>query len=119
MPEISPPPPTQQKTAWIGLACWRRISMPMVPWPAITSGSSKGWTKLSFSRFIEFDRVRVGVIVRVAGEHHFAAPRLDGMHLDQRRRRRHDDDRPAADLGRRQRNPLGMVAGRGADDAAA
>ena len=27
--------------------CWRRISMPTVPWPAITSGSSNGWTKVS------------------------------------------------------------------------
>ena len=26
---------------------WRRISMPTVPWPAITSGSSNGWTKVS------------------------------------------------------------------------
>ena len=26
--------------------CWRRISMPIVPWPAMTAGSSKGWMKV-------------------------------------------------------------------------
>ena len=36
------PPPMGTKTAWISPGCWRRISMPMVPCPAITSGSSKG-----------------------------------------------------------------------------
>ena len=39
-PAISPPPPTATKMASIGPPCWRRISMPMVPCPAITSGSS-------------------------------------------------------------------------------
>ena len=39
----------------------RRISRPTVPWPAITSGSSKGWTKVSFSLFSRLERVRVGV----------------------------------------------------------
>jgi hypothetical protein len=115
--EIRPPPPTQQKTASIGLACWRRISMPMVPWPAITSGSSKGCTKLSFSLSRVPER-GVGVIVGLAGEHHFAASRLDGLYLDLWRRRRHHDHRPAAEPGRRQRHALGMVAGRGADHAA-
>jgi hypothetical protein len=45
-----------QNTAVIGplwRECWRRISMAMVPCPAITSGSSKGCTKVSFS--VEFD----------------------------------------------------------------
>jgi hypothetical protein len=35
------------KIASIGPWCWRRISMAIVPWPAITSGSSKGCTKVS------------------------------------------------------------------------
>jgi hypothetical protein len=47
-PLIRPPPPMATKIAWIGAECWRRISMPIVPWPAITSGSSKGCTKVSF-----------------------------------------------------------------------
>ncbi|MDT4818725.1 hypothetical protein FQZ97_518250 [compost metagenome] len=50
-PEISPPPPMATKTAWIGPGCWRRISMAMVPWPAITSGSSNGWMKVSLCFF--------------------------------------------------------------------
>jgi hypothetical protein len=46
MPAISPPPPTGTNTASIGPACWRSNSMATVPWPAMTSGSSKGWMKL-------------------------------------------------------------------------
>ena len=45
-PLISPPPPMARNTAASGPWCWRRISMPMVPWPAMTSGSSKGWMKV-------------------------------------------------------------------------
>jgi hypothetical protein len=67
---------------------------------------------------LEFQRVRVRVIVGFAGEHHFAAAALDGQHLDLWRRRRHHDHCPAADLGRRQRDTLRMVAGRGTDHAA-
>ena len=40
MPAASPPPPMGMKIASIGSGCWRRISMPIVPWPAITAGSS-------------------------------------------------------------------------------
>ncbi len=40
MPAASPPPPICTNTASIGSGCWRRISIPTVPWPAITSGSS-------------------------------------------------------------------------------
>ena len=40
IPEIRPPPPIATKIASIGRVVWRRISMPIVPWPAITSGSS-------------------------------------------------------------------------------
>ena len=40
MPLMSPPPPTATKIASIGACHWRRISMPIVPCPAITSGSS-------------------------------------------------------------------------------
>mmetsp|Transcript_384 Transcript_384/g.733 ORF Transcript_384/g.733 Transcript_384/m.733 type:complete len:251 (+) Transcript_384:645-1397(+) len=42
-PEMRPPPPTGRKTASSSaLGAWRRSSRPMVPWPAMTSGSSKG-----------------------------------------------------------------------------
>jgi hypothetical protein len=40
MPAMSPPPPTGTKIASMRPACWLSTSMPMVPWPAITSGSS-------------------------------------------------------------------------------
>ncbi|VWC43558.1 hypothetical protein BSE24067_07209 [Burkholderia seminalis] len=45
-PDASPPPPIGTKIAWIGPWCWRRISIAMVPWPAITYGSSNGWTNV-------------------------------------------------------------------------
>jgi hypothetical protein len=46
MPETSPPPPTA--TTSVSRSGWARsISRPMVPCPAITSGSSKGCTKAS------------------------------------------------------------------------
>jgi hypothetical protein len=47
MPAASPPPPIAMKIASGGEDSWRRISMPIVPWPAITSGSSNGWMKVS------------------------------------------------------------------------
>mmetsp|Transcript_58477 Transcript_58477/g.155460 ORF Transcript_58477/g.155460 Transcript_58477/m.155460 type:complete len:221 (+) Transcript_58477:2-664(+) len=44
MPASMPPPPQQTKMAWSGLpVVCLRISAPIVPWPAITYGSSKGW----------------------------------------------------------------------------
>src|SRR6266487_4267273 len=45
IPETSPPPPTWTRTR---SASGRssRISRPTVPWPAITSGSSYGWTSV-------------------------------------------------------------------------
>jgi len=43
-PAHRPPPPTGTNRASSGPGCWRRISTPTVPCPAITSGSSKGWT---------------------------------------------------------------------------
>jgi len=48
----------------------------------------------------------------------FGAALEDGVDLDLRRRHRHHDHRPAADLLRRQRHALRMVCRRGADDAA-
>jgi hypothetical protein len=40
IPEISPPPPTGTKTASGGCDDCLTISRPIVPWPAMTSGSS-------------------------------------------------------------------------------
>ena len=47
-PAIRPPPPTEQKTAWsCEMLHWRSSSIAIVPWPAITYGSSKGWIFVS------------------------------------------------------------------------
>jgi hypothetical protein len=59
----------------------------------------------------EFQRMGVGIIVGIAEQHHFAAKSPDRFDLDPGGRGRHDDDRPAAHLGRRQRDALRMVAG--------
>ena len=47
IPAISPPPPTGTKMAARSRGCWRTISSAIVPCPAITRGSSKGWTNVS------------------------------------------------------------------------
>jgi hypothetical protein len=78
----------------------------------------EGMDEGQFLGFFQFQRVRVGFVVGVAMQHDFAAASLDGIDLDGRCRSRHDDDRPAAELGCRQRHALRVVAGRGADDAA-
>ena len=62
-------------------------------------------------------RVRVGVAV----EDHLdavAAERPHRLDLHLRRRHRHDDHRPASEAGRRQRDALGVVAGRRRDHPA-
>mmetsp|Transcript_72229 Transcript_72229/g.150893 ORF Transcript_72229/g.150893 Transcript_72229/m.150893 type:complete len:375 (+) Transcript_72229:474-1598(+) len=53
-PAIRPPPPTGMKIAWMGLVCWRRISIPMVPCPAMTRGWSKGGMNIMLSSFALF-----------------------------------------------------------------
>mmetsp|Transcript_69706 Transcript_69706/g.179717 ORF Transcript_69706/g.179717 Transcript_69706/m.179717 type:complete len:224 (-) Transcript_69706:603-1274(-) len=52
-PARSPPPPTQQKTAskFSPVVC-ARISWPMVPWPAMTCTSLKGWMSSRPSAFM-------------------------------------------------------------------
>ena len=92
--------------------------MPIVPWPAITSGSSNGWTKVRPALGLELEGVRVGVGVAVAVQHDLGAEGADGVDLERGRGHRHDDQRPAAELARGERDALGMVAGRGADHAA-
>ena len=62
--------------------------------------------------------MRIGVVVGIAEQHHAGAARRDRRRLDLRRGGRHDDGGAAAKPLRRQRNALGMVAGRGGDHAA-
>ncbi len=66
----------------------------------------------------EFRRMFVGLVVVVAVQNDLAAEIRDRLHLDVRRRQRHDDDRRNSPGARRQRDTLRMIAGRGADDAA-
>ena len=66
----------------------------------------------------DLQRMRVGLVVGVAVQHHAGAARRDRGDLDLRRGDRHDDGRAAAELLRRQRHALGVVAGRGGDHAA-
>ncbi len=63
-------------------------------------------------------RVVVGIGVRVAEQHDFAAASPNRVHLDLRRGGRHHDHCAAAELGRRQRQPLRMVACGSANHAA-
>ena len=49
-PAKSPPPPTGTKTTSKSFLS-SRISLPIVPCPAIVSGSSKGWINDSFFFF--------------------------------------------------------------------
>ena len=65
------------------------------------------------------DRLLVGVVEIVAVQHHLAAEVEHRLDLDVRRGLRHHDHGRNAAAARRQRHALGMVAGRGADHAAA
>ena len=47
MPAMRPPPPIATKIASIGPWHWRSTSIPIVPCPAITSGSSYGCTNVA------------------------------------------------------------------------
>jgi hypothetical protein len=71
--------------------------------------------------FFKLQGVVVGIGIGLAVQHHFhalAAAAPHGFDFQQRRGGGHDDECPAAKLGRRQGNALRMVAGRGANDAA-
>ena len=118
MPAARPPPPTGTKIASIGPECWVRISMPMVPWPAITSGSSKGCRKVRPSRASQLAGMAQGLVEGVAEQDDLGAPRPAGIDLDRRGRARHHDHGAHVEACGRQRHALRVVAGRGADDAA-
>ncbi len=93
MPETRPPPPMATKIASIGPWCWRRISIAIVPWPAITSGSSNGCTKVRPRSRLELERVGVGVGVAVAVQHDLGAEGAHRVDLERGRGRRHHDER--------------------------
>ncbi len=56
-------------------------------------------------------RLRIRLVVRIAVQVDFRSARLHGVDLDLRRSDRHDDDCPAAELLRGERDTLRMVAG--------
>ena len=62
-------------------------------------------------------RLGVRIVVGVALEHDRRAERGDGVDLDLRRRHRHHDRRARAEPLRGESDALGVVAGRGGDDA--
>ena len=57
-------------------------------------------------------------VVRLACELHLRPKPLDRVHLDARRRLRHDDEGPNPELARGQRDALRVIAGRRRDDPA-
>ena len=65
------------KIASIGPWCWRRISIAIVPWPAITSGSSNGMHEAQAALGLELERVGIGVGIAVAAQHDLGA---EGAH---------------------------------------
>ncbi len=66
----------------------------------------------------KFDRTFVGLIIVIAVQHDFTAEIGDRLHFDVGGGQRHHDDGRNAPRAGSQRDPLGMVAGRSADDAA-
>ena len=84
----------------------------------MTSGSSNGWMKVRPVSATSVIAVGLRVRVAVADEDDLGAARLHRLHLDRRRRARHDDDGAQPELLRRAGDALGVVAGAGRDDAA-
>ena len=116
-PETSPPPPTGTSTASSPGTC-STTSSPSVPWPAMISSSSKGWTKVSPSSRSSRRASRVGLVVARAGEDHPRPVAAGVGHLhDGGGLRHHDggrDPQPPGVVGHR----LGVVPGRGGDEPA-
>ncbi len=90
----------------------------MVPCPAMTSASSKGWMKVKPSAVAAAARFGVGFVVVGAVEDDLCAEAPGGGDFDERRRQRHDDDGVDAALGGVVGDALGVVSGGGGDDAA-
>ena len=81
-------------------------------------GIVEGVDEGEFLLALQFQRVVVGVGVAVAEQHDFGATSAHRVDLQLRRGDRHHDHGPAAHAPGRQRDPLGMVAGRRRDHPA-
>ena len=117
MPPISPPPPTGTSTASRSGTC-SASSRPIVPWPAMTRGSSKGWTKTSprsASISPRGHRPRRSSLRAGRPRRRAAAPR----DLVSGAQRRHGDDRGDAEAGRVEGHGEAVVARARRHDAAA
>ena len=66
----------------------------------------------------QFVATGLGVGERVARQLHFGAEIANRIHLDLRRRPRHHDESGHAEVSRRERHALGMIAGAGGEHAA-
>ena len=118
MPAIRPPPPTGTKIALRSSRPWPRISIAIVPCPAITSGSSNGWISTRPLAAAQLVAARLGIGERVAGQLDLGAQLAHGIDLDLRRRLRHHDQRADAEVAGREGHALRVVAGAGGDHAA-
>ena len=117
LPAISPPPPIGiTSTSMSGASS--SISSAMVPWPAITCGSSYGCTQTSLRSRGDLLGAHLRVRHGLAVQHHGGAVRFGRGDLHERRRHRHHDGRrnvqPPGVIGDR----LRVIAGRHRDDAA-
>ncbi len=85
--------------------------------PGNDIGIIEGMHEHQVSLPAELRRMVVGMIVVIAVQYDFTAEIRDGLNLDFGRSQRHDDHRRDSPGACGERNPLGVVAGRGADDA--
>ena len=118
MPPISPPPPTGTSTASRSGTC-SASSRPIVPWPAMTRGSSKGWTKTSPRSASISTRAGIGLVVVLSVQDDLGAVPPRPRDLAQRRPGRHGDDRGDAEAGRVKGHGEAVVARARRHDAAA
>ena len=111
MPEIRPPPPTGTTTVSMSSTC-SSSSRPIVPCPATIAGSSKAWISvMPLSRTTRLAYGSLGLVEVLAVEDHRCAVAARGLDLRDRGSRRHDNCARYAEIGRRQRHSLGVVAG--------
>ena len=109
-PEMRPPPPIGATIASTSGSC-SMISRAIVPWPAMTSGSLKGWFRRQFNGF------GCGFIEEIPVEDDIGTVAAGRRNLTQGSVFRHADDGLAAIFAGSQSHALGVVSGRSGDDA--
>ena len=113
---MSPPPPTSTKTASSGSPCWRTISIAHRALAGddvlVVEGRNEDHPALGR----EGSARSFAPSYVLAGQHHLRPEPLHRLHLDARRRLRHDDEGTNPEPARGERNPLRMIAGGRRDD---